>query len=283
MKYKIFEILKRGKLVLRDHGIEVFALEAELLLAKLVCQNSRERLLALSDSEVDGNIEKEFFNLIERRIQNEPISQILGKKEFWDYEFIVDSSVLTPRNDTETIIEQVIKYFSDKEAELNILDLGTGSGCLSVTLAAIFSNAKITAIDISPAALKIAKQNAVKNIVDNRIAFIKSDWFSKVSKRTYDIIVCNPPYISINELKELANEVKDFEPQIALTDFADGYTYYKIIADEMRDYLKQSGKAFFEIGIDQALSVKEIFELQGYRVENIAKDLAGIERCVVIS
>ncbi len=283
MKYKVIDILKEAKITLRDGGFQMFALEAELLLASLISHNRREEIINMLDKEVNDELKTRFFELVQRRMNHEPISQILKEKEFWDYKFMVNSSVLTPRNDTETIIEQVLKFFPKPKEKLNILDLGTGSGCLGVTLAAIFINSKVDAVDISEAALKVAKQNAKANEVADRITFLKGDWFDIVPKKEYQIIVCNPPYISLKELKELSKEVKDFEPEVALTDFADGYKHYETIADEMKNYLALNGKAFFEMGIGQAAKIAGIFKAKGYYVDKIANDLAGIERCIIVS
>lgn len=282
MTHKVGDILRQAKIKLREKGLRLYALEAELLLASLICNGHREKLLSLMDNAISEGATRSFSELVNRRLDDEPISQILGKKEFWEFEFIVSSSVLTPRNDTETIIEQVLKFFPDTTAVLNILDLGTGSGCLAITLASIYSGSRVTAIEISEDALNIAQLNAKQNMVQDRISFLKSNWFEKLSDEVFDIVVCNPPYISYKQYIELSHEVKGYEPKLALTDEGDGYTNYREIARLLGSYLAYSGKAFFEVGVGQAQLVKQILESNNFKLVKIEKDLAGIERCVII-
>ena len=269
------EALQVGKKML---GAES-GLDAELLLAFLLTNGDRSRLLTMEpNTAIDSGLYDNYLKLIERRRKDEPISQILGYKYFWDHKFIVDSNVLTPRADTELIIEKSLKFFPDTSSELAILDLGTGSGCLAVTLADIYNNAVVDAVDISEDALSIAKKNADHIGVNERINFILSNWFENIdNSRKYDLIVSNPPYIPIDEWQSLMPDVKNYEPFIALSDGGDGLAYYRNIAELAHQYMLSSSRLIVEFGLGQEKTIPSIF--LKYELIEISKDLAGICRC----
>lgn len=269
------EAIHIGKKML---GVE-YVLDIELLLAFLLTNGDRSRLLTMEPSKVINNdLFYDYIELIERRKKHEPISQILGYRYFWDYKFVVDKNVLTPRPDTEIIIEKTLKFFPNTSAKLAILDLGTGSGCLAVTLAGIYNNSIVDAIDISQYAIFIAKKNADSIGVSKRINFILSNWFDNVdNSKKYDLIVSNPPYIPIDAWQNLMPDVKNYEPFIALSDGRDGLTYYRNIAKSAHEYMLKSSHLIIEFGIGQEKAIPEIFSQ--YELVEVSKDLANIYRC----
>ncbi len=186
---------------------------------------------------------------IKRLVNNEPLQYILGKTKFYDLEFKVDKSVLIPRPETEELVDLIIKENKDKK-EINILDIGTGSGCIAISLAKNLPQSKVFAIDISEDAIKIAKHNTRINKIDN-IEIHKLDILTKIPKTKFDIIVSNPPYISTEEFEKLDKNVKEFEPEVALTDFGDGLTFYRRYYEVFSDMLTPSGIFYLENSFEQ--------------------------------
>ena len=213
---------------------------------------------------------------IRRRILKEPISQIVGFRKFWNSIFYIDENVLDPRPDTELIVKKVLQLSG---SHLSLLDLGTGSGCIAISIALERPGFEIFASDISLDALKIAKLNA--KFCDASITFIKSNWFAKID-RSFDIIVANPPYISENEYENLALGIRRFEPKIALTSGYQGLESFHIIIKEFNEYLNPNGILLLEIGYNQKNTVKKLFNQQGYKKLNFFKDLSGRTRVVCV-
>lgn len=216
-----------------------------------------------------------------KRVSHEPVAYITGKKEFYSREFSVNKNVLIPRPDTEVLIEAILAVESSKT---HILELGTGSGAVAVTLALELPESEVTATDISTEALDVAKQNA-NALGAKNILFKQSDWFSSLEQKQYDIIVSNPPYIDImdeDEIGEMSEETLKYEPHIAL--FTDCNESYRNIARKAQEFLKPKGKIFVEIGFDQHILIRGIFAEQGLSLYNYYKDLSGIVRvlCFVI-
>ena len=213
---------------------------------------------------------------IRRRIQKEPISQIIGLRKFWNSNFYIDETVLDPRPESELIVEKVLEL---SDTNLSLIDLGTGSGCLAISIALERPNFKIFASDISPDALKIAEINSRYH--KTPITFIKSDWFSEINN-TFDIIIANPPYISENEYKSLPISIRRFEPKIALTAGINGLDCFKKILMEFHKYLKPNGIIFMEIGYSQKRIIEELFIKYGYENINFFNDLSGKARVVCV-
>jgi release factor glutamine methyltransferase len=263
---------------LKTNRTESFLLDARILL-EFSLNISHEQIILNPDKELTNKELEHYKTLLERRFKGEPISHILGKRSFWNYEFTINKNVLDPRPDSEALIESVLKIFPDKNIKLNILELGIGSGCLIITLLKEFQNAKGTGIDISSKALKIAQKNAENLNVSNRLNLIKSDWFNKINGK-FDLIISNPPYIPSKQIEALQTEVKDYEPILALDGGKDGLDYYRKTAEQSSNFLNKNGYICLEIGQNQYKDVIEIFKQQGFSVEFYKKDLANIERII---
>lgn len=218
---------------------------------------------------------------VERRLAGEPVSKILGWNEFWGLPFKVTKDVLDPRPDTETLVESVLKSYGDTPPR-KILDFGTGSGCILISLLHEWQESIGMAVDISEKALAVAKENAEINNVADRITFIHSDWDEKLDE-SFDLIVSNPPYIPNPDIESLAIEVKNHDPILALDGGIDGMDSYKKIFLKIFSLLTPCGKAFFEIGIGQEKNIVRLVEESGLSVKRIIPDLAGIPRVVEIS
>ncbi len=224
--------------------------------------------------EIPADVLCRFKDSIRQREAHIPLQYITGCQEFMGIPIEVSPAVLIPRQDTEILAELVIKEAKGK----NVLDLCTGSGCLAVSIAKLGETKKMTAVDISQAALALAEKNAALQKTD--IQFIKSNMFQNVIER-YDIIVSNPPYIPTKEIEELMPEVRDHEPHLALDGTDDGLYFYRIIAEQAGDCLNNGGKLFLEIGCDQAEQVSSLLEAKGFYDIKIHKDLAGLDRVII--
>ena len=270
INYKIINFLK-DEIKLSFNSFDRKDLE---ILARYIFNN--KKLIDLED--LSGDI----YNLsvlkfaIRRRIQKEPISQIIGLRKFWNSNFYIDETVLDPRPESELIVEKVLEL---SDTNLSLIDLGTGSGCLAISIALERPNFKIFASDISPDALKIAEINSRYH--KTPITFIKSDWFSEINN-TFDIIIANPPYISENEYKSLPITIRRFEPKIALTAGINGLDCFKKIIMEFHKYLKPNGIIFMEIGYSQKRIIEELFIKYGYENINFFNDLSGKARVVCV-
>ena len=255
-------------------------LDVETLLQKVLGVDRLYILLNLD--RVLSNDEEQLFNkFIEERLNNRPIAYIVGNREFMGLDFYVQEGVLIPRPDTEILVEEVIELAKDK-GKVNILDIGTGSGAITVSLAKYLENAKVTSVDISDIALEIGKRNAMENNVVDRIDFIKSDLFSALDKNVkFDIIVSNPPYIKREVIETLDKQVKDFEPYNALEGGIDGLDFYRAITTQAKDFLKEGGILAYEVGHDQSEDVSKLMEMDGYTNIYTRKDLQQIDRVVI--
>lgn len=219
----------------------------------------------------------EINNAIEKRLKHIPLAYIFGKTEFYGLNFIVDENVLIPRIDTEILIEKLIDEINARSGDIEILDIGTGSGAIAVTVAKE-TKVKVTAVDVSPKALEIAKQNAKLNQVE--VEFILSDLFENVGERKFDIIVSNPPYIETDEIDKLMPEVKDFEPILALDGGESGLEFYEKIVNSAPKFLKPNGKLFFEIGYNQGESVPNLMKGEFKNIK-VIKDYSNNDRVVM--
>lgn len=255
-------------------------LDVETLLQKVL---GVDRLYILLNLErVLSEDEEQLFNkFINERLNNRPIAYIVGNREFMGLDFFVKEGVLIPRPDTEVLVEEVIKLAKKKDAK-NILDIGTGSGAITVSLAKYLENVKVTSVDISDIALEIGKRNAISNEVDDRINFVKSDLFTNIDKETkFDIIVSNPPYIKREVIDTLDKQVKDYEPYNALEGGVDGLDFYRAITKQAKNYLKKGGILAYEVGHDQSEDVSKLMEIDGYTNIYTLKDLQQIDRVVI--
>ncbi len=223
------------------------------------------------------DIDIKYFNLlIEKRLKRIPISKIIKKKNFWKSEFFVNYDVLDPRPESELIIDEVLNNIKDKSKKLKILDIGTGSGCLAISIAKELKNSKITAIDISGKAIMVAKKNIEINNVNNQIRLLKSD-IDKI-KDKYDFIITNPPYIKEYDYEKLQLEIKKYEPKIALVGGEDGLKFYKLFAKKIGKIMKKNSLFICEIGYGQAEQCKRIFNNSNLSLIKITKDLQKIDR-----
>ncbi|MEC9310245.1 MAG: peptide chain release factor N(5)-glutamine methyltransferase [Pseudomonadota bacterium] len=211
---------------------------------------------------------------VAERVLRKPVSQIIGARSFWRHDFHVTPDVLDPRPDTETLIDQALG-----ENFQRVLDLGTGSGCIVISLLAERIQAQGVAVDLSEKALAVARGNARDIGVADRLTLLQSDWFSTVTGR-FDLIVSNPPYIATSEMPDLAPEVRDHEPHMALTDGGDGLGCYRIIAAKAPDHLTRGGRLLVEIGLTQGLAVSALFQAAGLRDVQVIQDLNGHDRVV---
>lgn len=220
----------------------------------------------------------QFEHMIKRRAMSEPISHITGKRAFWKQDFKVSADVLDPRPETETLVELAL----DGAAPETILDLGTGSGCILLSLLGEFPDAQGVGTDLSDAALQVAHQNAVRLDLSNRVTFQTANWFDGVAGR-FNLIVSNPPYITAKEMESLSADVRDFEPHLALTPGGDGLAAYRSIAAELAGFMAPDGRALFEIGYLQGKDVVDIFSAAGFGAVSLHKDLGGQDRVVAVS
>ena len=251
-------------------------LELRVLLSN--CSINKDSILLHNFNISNIDIDK-FKSAFERRINNEPISKIFNKKEFWSLDFYVNRFVLDPRPESEFIIQEALKYYSNLRSKIKICDLGTGSGCLAISLAKIYFNSQITVTDISHKALNVAKKNALKHKVEKRIKFINCDWFTHEEK--FDFIVSNPPYLSDFDYKKSNVNIKNFEPKIALSGGFDGFESYRKISNIITSLLYKKSLFFLEVGKSQSNEIKNIFMNKKMKLIEIIKDYQQIERVLV--
>ncbi len=244
------------------------------------CSNVKKELFLSTFEEKNINLKK-FNNYLSRRLKYEPISKIIKKKSFWKYDFYVDSNVLDPRPETEFIIEESIRLFVKKNLKINVLDIGTGSGCLSICIAKEFKNSKIRAIDISNKAIKVAKKNIKIHNCKNQIK-CKIQEIHQI-KDTYDLIVSNPPYLSKKDFQNMETNIKKFEPKNAFLGGEDGLKFYRIFAKKLPNLMKKNSFLILEIGELQFLPCLEIFQNSGLTFIRKIKDFQKKDRILVFS
>ena len=274
---KTLEAIKFGSNLLREKKIPSYILDSELLLSKTL-NKSREKTL----TNLDKDIEKTNFNIFKeyliRRSRNEPIAYILGEKEFWSKNFIVNKDTLIPRPETELLVDKLSKIFKDKK--ISILDIGTGSGCIIVSLLSNLKQSTGTGIDISKKAIFTAKMNASRYKLSNRIKLINKS-FENVFDKKFDLIVSNPPYIERKAIKNLSEDIKKYEPRMALDGGKDGVDLIKKVIYKSKDILKIKGTLALEIGNEQIKKVSKILIENNFRIRNVIKDYKNNVRCVL--
>lgn len=273
------EIIRSSATKLRDIAGDLAIKEAQVLVGH-VFNISRGDMITRPNMALGGEKTSQLSDLIKRRQQGESIAKITGYKEFWSLSFKVTKDTLDPRPDTEVLIEAVLEYSKDRTKAYRILDLGTGTGCLVLSLLHEIENSQGVAVDISSAALKVMEENAKNLGLDNRAQLVQSDWGAKV-EGVFDIIVSNPPYISEIEYTNLDFTVRLSDPKQALVSGQSGYEAYEQIAPFIQKHLARGGFFAIEIGINQEERVLNILEEHNLIILEIRKDLSGIPRCIV--
>ena len=267
------KLIESSLIKLKKNKISNPELELRILLSHASIQNKNIILSNFNKDDINISL---FKRMLFKRLKYEPISKITNRKFFWKSHFFVNQDVLDPRPETETIIEEVLKIFRDKNKKLKILDIGTGSGCLAISLAKEFRNSEIVAIDKSAKALKVAKKNVFINNCDKQIKLHLCD-FQNINDK-FDIIVSNPPYLKEKEYLNLQNEIIKYEPKMAFIGGEDGLKFYKIFAKKIHNLMKINSYFICEIGHKQLIDCKEIFANSNLILKKISKDLQNIER-----
>ena len=278
MKYR--DLYNQGIETLSSENIPDAKIDARILL-EFVCKTDRNALFLKGDTEVSKEEEEVYFDLLNKRIKHIPLQHLTGEQDFMGLTFKVNEHVLIPRQDTECLVEIVLKHLHDG---MRVLDMCTGSGCILISLLHYSNDCIGVGADVSEDALKVAKENSEKlgnNGISDRadITFVQSDLFKNVDGK-FDIIVSNPPYIRTDVIQTLMPEVKDFEPMLALDGTEDGLEFYRRIISDGKTYLNRGGQLFFEIGYDQGEAVRSLMRENGYVDVEVAKDLAGLDRVV---
>jgi release factor glutamine methyltransferase len=273
----IENILNEGISILKENKISNPQLDSEILLSNSI--NRDKKYIILNPKELLDSKQSEIFkNLIERRKKGEPVAYLINKKEFWKDEFFVNKDVLIPRPDTELIIEQVLKIYS-RDEQLQVLDIGTGSGCILLSILKERPNFYGTGIDISKKSINVSKFNAKQLNLMNKVKFFNSsvDNF-KIGK--YDLVVSNPPYIELLNLKYLEKDV-NFEPKLALSGGLDGFSKIRKVIRKAKTLIKKNGKFILEIGFNQKNKVKEILKEESFYINKVIKDYGNNDRCII--
>ena len=273
----VSELLHSGSKILKLNKIKTFELDSELVLSDLL-KKQRENLIINSNQKVSERTILNFEKLINRRANNEPLAYILKKKEFWSKDFFVDRNTLIPRPETELLCENIIKIFKNKY--LNVLDIGTGSGCIILSILSELKEAKGVGVDISNKAIAVAKKNSIKFGLKNRVKFFNKT-IENINGYKFDLIVSNPPYIKTSDIKNLSNDVKKFEPKIALDGGKDGLDVIKKVIYKSKTILKKLGWLALEIGYGQHYKVSQILKRQNFKEEILVKDYQNNVRCII--
>ena len=271
-------VLNEASKILKVYSIKSPKLDSEIILAN-VLKLSREQLLLNLNEKISSKDFKFFKKSIKRRKKKEPVAYIIGHKEFWKEKFKVNSNVLIPRPDTEIIVEEVLKTIPLKSSK-NILDIGTGSGCIILSILRDRNKCYANALDISIKALKVAKHNAKIQQLENRIRFINSN-IDKFCNGKYDIIISNPPYIKSLSIKKLDDDVRLYEPKLALDGGNDGFFQIREVIKKSSILIKKKGKLFLEIGFNQVNETNKLLLNNKFYVNKIVKDLGKKNRCII--
>lgn len=283
MKTSISEVIREASRTLEDAGVPEARREAGSLLS-FILGKDRTFLISHAEDETDENSLARLREFVERRAAGEPLQYITGVQDFYGREFRVTHDVLIPRPETELLVEAALQKVGETGAAPFICDVGTGSGCIAVTLLCEIVNARAVAIDKSPAALEIAKINAQNQSVADRTLFVVSDCFNALDSRDYefDLIVSNPPYVAGAALDGLQREVRDHEPLVALSPGGDGLSVIRRLIDEGPAFIKPNGYMLMEIGYDQGEAVESLINGSAWTLREIRPDLQGIPRIVVL-
>ena len=267
------EAIETGTRILQKENIADAKIDAWYLL-QMACKIDRNFYYLHEEDELTAEQQSEYESTVHKRAEHVPLQYIIGEQEFMGLKFKVNSNVLIPRQDTETLVEEALRV---AKPGMRVLDLCTGSGCIIISLAKNVADISCTGSDISKQALLVAKENAKANEVE--VEWERSDLFENISG-TFDLIVSNPPYIPTGEIPGLMPEVRDFEPVDALDGKEDGLYFYRIITEKSPEYLTSDGYLYFEIGYDQGEAVSAMMRQCGYTQVEVIKDLAGNDRVV---
>ena len=277
----IEQLINTGTKTLKDNGIDTARLDSELLLGAII---GRERLYLITHKEETVTKEQcdKFFDMIEKRRKKMPVKYILNKCEFMGIDLHVEEGVLIPRDDTELLVEEVLKNISEDE-EKKVCDLCCGSGAIGISLAHLRKNIKVDVLDYYPIPEKVTLINIEKHNLQDRVSFIKSDLLdvSIKNSKKYDIIVSNPPYIEEEEIEKLMDDVQKYEPHTALSGGIDGLDFYRKIVEQSHEVLNENGILAFEIGYNQGEAVKSLMKENNYKDVRVIKDFASLDRIVI--
>ena len=273
---RVLEALKAGSKLLREKNISTYILDSELLLSKSL-KKPREEILINLEQSINEKVLVDFNNYLLRRSKKEPIAYLLGEKEFWSRKFFVNKNTLIPRPETELLVDNLVNIF--KKKRMTILDIGTGTGCIIISLLIELKNSNGMAVDISKEAITVAMKNADKFNLSDRIKFLHKP-FKEFYGKKLDLIVSNPPYIMRKDIKNLSDDIKKFEPKMALDGGNDGLDLIKKIIYKSKKILKINGTLALEIGNEQIKKVSRILIENKFRINCIIKDYRNNVRCV---
>ena len=271
-----FEIIKFGSNLLKEKKISSFILDSEILLSKTL-NKTRENILINLDQKINSKNISAFKEYLLRRSYNEPIAYIMGEKEFWSKKFYVNKGTLIPRPETELLVDRILKIYQGKK--ISILDIGTGSGCIIISILSSLKNSNGIGIDISKSAILTAKKNALKHKLTKRVKFLNKT-LNNIFGKKFDLIVSNPPYIGSKDIKNLSDDIKRHEPRIALDGGNDGLDLIKKVIYKSKYILKTKGMLALEIGNEQFIKVSKILIDNNFRIKNVVKDYKTNVRCV---
>ena len=271
------ELISLGSKTLKQNQVPTYILDSELILSNIL-NKSREKIITSYDCEVSRETIFKFNELLKRRIKNEPMAYICKKKEFWSKSFLVNSNTLIPRPETELLVEKIVNYFKNKE--LFVLDIGTGSGCILLSILGEIKKSNGIGVDISRKAIKVALKNSKLHGLQSRCKFYSRS-LNDIFGYKFNLIVSNPPYIETHEIKNLSNDIKKYEPRIALDGGNDGLDVIRKIIYKSTSILKRKGILALEIGNGQFKKVSQILKLHGFKNRFLIKDYQNNIRCIL--
>ena len=269
--------IKQASKILKSHNIESHELDAEIMLSDIM-KVTREFLILNNNVNISDDIRKKYHKAVKRRINNEPVAYITGKKDFWSESFLINKSTLVPRPETELLLYKVINYF--KKKSINILDIGTGSGCILLSVLKELKYSKGIGIDISKGAIKTAQINCKNLNLLNKAKFKVCD-MTKFNEGKYDLIISNPPYVSTKDINKLSDDIKIYEPLLALKGGVNGLDLVKKVIYKSKYLIKKNGLLAIEIGNQQYYKVKKILKVCGFRELNKVCDYDKNVRCII--
>ena len=274
---KALDIIKIGSELLKKKNIQSNILDSEILLS-MTLRMSREEILVNLDQKINDKYILEFKKCLNRRCRNEPLAYILGEKEFWSKNFSVDKSTLIPRPETELMVEKLINIFNEKK--ISILDIGTGSGCIIISLLSVLKKSIGIGVDVSKDAILTAKKNGIKFNLQNRLKFYNKS-LETIFNQKFDLVVSNPPYVESKNIKNLSDDIRKYEPLIALDGGNDGLDLIRKVIYKSKDILKIKGTLALEIGNEQIKKVSKILFDNNFRIKHVIKDYKNNVRCLI--